>query len=146
MAETRPTSFRLTEDTLDKLRQLRQPHEPMAQTLTRAIAALEDAQTPTEATPTGGGVTALLSRMDALAARIAALEGTRAAMSAIADNVSPHSRPDYPEEARRLAVQLSREGKPMVEIRATMLALFGRAPDLKNIGRLVNGWRGKLGE
>ena len=74
---TRPTSFRLSDTTLARLKALAQPHEPAAQVIARALLALEaqDAAQDSSAAPPPGS--ALAQRLAALEARLAALEAQK---------------------------------------------------------------------
>lgn len=160
---TRPTSFRLSDTTLARLKALALPHEPAAQVIARALLALE-AQDRSAAPPPGS---ALAQRLAALEARLAALEAGSAAVAHDAlqppegratdrtDNGrhasqdagsgsatgSPHSRPDYPPEVRRLAVQLADDGTAPVAIRQRIAAACGRSPDSKNWTKVLATWR-----
>ena len=144
---TRPTSFRLSQETLARLRALAQPHEPAAQVIARALLALEaqDAAQDSSAAPPPGS--ALAQRLAALEARLAALEAPSVSTAPVASPRSPtsagspHSRPDYPPEVRRLAVQLADDGVQPGEIRQRIAEACGRAPDSKNIGKLIRHWR-----
>ena len=57
---------------------------------------------------------------------------------------SPHSRPDYPHEVRRLAVELSDSGMAPAQIRQRIIEIVGRAPDSKNWGKVIRIWRERL--
>ncbi len=129
----RPTSFRLDEATLERLKTLRREHEPLAAVIARALEALEAAQ---DAPVTEGTLTGILARLDALEARLDALAAPSAARQT---SLSP-----YPEDARKLAVELTDKGWTPAQVRNELIARFGRAPDLKNIGKLISGWRSKL--
>jgi hypothetical protein len=164
---TRPTSFRLSDTTLARLKALAQPHEPAAQVIARALLALEaqDAAQDSSAAPPPGS--ALAQRLAALEARLAALEAGSAAVAHDAlqppegratdrtDNGrhasqdaatgratgSSHSRPDYPPEVRRLAVQLADAGTAPVAIRQRIAEACGRSPDSKNWTKVLATWR-----
>ena len=164
---TRPTSFRLSDTTLARVKALALPHEPAAQVIARALIALEaqDAAQDSSAAPPPGS--ALAQRLAALEARLAALEAGSAAVAhdalqppegratdrtdsgrqASQDKAtgratgSPHARPDYPPEVRSMAVQLADAGVQPVVIRQRIGEACGRAPDSKNIGKLIRHWR-----
>ena len=164
---TRPTSFRLSQDTLAQLKALALPHESGAQVIVRALDALEARQRAQDAPAAPPPGSALAQRLAALEARLAALEAGSAAVAHDAlqppegratdrtDNGrhasqdaatgratgSSHSRPDYPPEVRRLAVQLADDGVQPGEIRQRIAEACGRAPDSKNIGKLIRHWR-----
>ena len=55
--------------------------------------------------------------------------------------VSPHSRPDYPPEVKRLALELTDAGEQPAEIRRRIIALVGRAPDNRNWSKVLRTWR-----
>ena len=55
--------------------------------------------------------------------------------------VSPHSRPDYPPEVKRLAVQLADAGVQPVVIRQRIGEACGRSPDSKNWTKVLATWR-----
>ena len=57
---------------------------------------------------------------------------------------SPHSRPDYPPEVRRMAVELSDSGIAPAQIRQRIVEIVGRAPDSKNWGKVIRIWRERL--
>ena len=57
---------------------------------------------------------------------------------------SPHSRPDYPPEVRRMAVELSDSGIAPAQIRQRIIEVVGRAPDSKNWGKVIRIWRERL--
>lgn len=71
---SRPIEFRLSNEMLVRLRALAEPGEPLSSVVGRAIAALESRSEPPPAT-------AVLSRMAALEARLAQLEGERSVPS-----------------------------------------------------------------
>lgn len=47
----------------------------------------------------------------------------------------------YPPEVKRMAVELLDAGATSQEIRAAILKAHGKAPDRRNIARLVRSWR-----
>lgn len=55
--------------------------------------------------------------------------------------VSPHSRPDYPPEVKRLALELTNRGTAPAKIRDEIKARCGRSPDGKNWGKIIRSWR-----
>ncbi len=140
----KPTSFRLAPDTLARIKALARPGESSASVVSRALEALEAAQDGSAAPPPGS---ALAQRLAALEARLAALEAPSVSTAPVASPRSPtsagspHSRPDYPPEVRRLAVQLADDGVQPGEIRQRIAEACGRAPDSKNIGKLIRHWR-----
>ncbi len=160
----KPTSFRLAPDTLARLKALARPGESSASVVARALEALEAAQDSSAAPPPGS---ALAQRLAALEARLTALEAGSAAVAhdalqnpevratertdsgrqASQDKAtgratgSPHARPDYPPEVRSMAVQLADAGVRPVVIRQRIGEACGRAPDSKNIGKLIRHWR-----
>ena len=164
---TRPTSFRLSDTTLARLKALALPHEPAAQVIARALLALEaqDAAQDSSAAPPPGS--ALAQRLAALEARLTAMEAGSAAVAqdalqppegratvktdsgrpASQDKAtgratgSPHSRPDYPPEVKRLAVQLADAGVQPVVIRQRIGEACGRSPDSKNWTKVLATWR-----
>ena len=177
---TRPTSFRLSTDALDKLKALARPHEPAASVIARALAALEATTRPQDAPPAPGLPFAMAQRLDALEARLAALEGcsTKALQDALpgssgvahdalqarppratatagtdsqasqdkvtgraTGSASPHSNPGYPPDVKKLAVEMADQGAAPAEIRSTILDRCGRAPDRKNVAKLIRTWR-----
>ena len=161
----KPTSFRLSDSILDRLRRLAHPAESSASVIARALTALEATERGQAAPPPLAPGLDTASRVDALEARIAALE-ERSASSATScatgsaersasvarqpvaqcatRSASPHSNPGYPDEVKRLAVQMAADGYQPVQIRAAMMEQCGRAPDSKNIAKLISGWREKL--
>ena len=164
---TRPTSFRLSDTTLARLKALALPHEPAAQVIARALLALEalEAAQDSSAAPPPGS--ALAQRLAALEARLTAMEAGSAAVAqdalqppegratvktdsgrpASQDKAtgratgSPHSRPDYPPEVKRLAVQLADAGVQPVVIRQRIGEACGRSPDSKNWTKVLATWR-----
>ena len=160
----KPTSFRLAPDTLARIKALARPGESSASVVARALEALEAAQDSSAAPPPGS---ALAQRLAALEARLAALEAGSAAVAHDAlqppegratdrtDNGrhasqdaatgratgSSHSRPDYPPEVRRLAVQLADAGVRPVVIRQRIGEACGRSPDSKNWTKVLATWR-----
>ena len=176
----RPTSFRLTQDTLDKLKALAQPHEPLASVISRALDCLEATTRPQDAPAATGLPFAMAQRLDALERRLAALEAgsasslhnalpgssgvaqdalqarqPRATATAHPDSqasqdkvtgratgsASPHSNPGYPPDVKKLAVEMADRGAAPAEIRSTILDRCGRAPDRKNVAKLIRTWR-----
>ena len=95
---TRPTSFRLSDTTLARIKALALPHEPAAQVIARALIALEaqDAAQDSSAAPPPGS--ALAQRLAALEARLAALEAGSAAVAhdALTTQSASASRPPRP--------------------------------------------------
>lgn len=149
---TRPTSFRLSQDTLAQLKALALPHESGAQVIVRALDALEARQRAQDAPAALAPGSDMAQRLAALEARLAALEASSTpALQGQADvsqdkatgraTGSPHSKPDYPPEVRVLAVQLADAGTPPVEIRAQIAAACGRSPDSKNWTKVLAAWR-----
>ena len=149
---TRPTSFRLSQDTLAQLKALALPHESGAQVIVRALDALEARQRAQDAPAALAPGSDMAQRLAALEARLAALEASSTpALQGQADvsqdkatgraTGSPHSKPDYPPEVRVLAVQLADAGVQPVVIRQRIGEACGRAPDSKNIGKLIRHWR-----
>lgn len=150
---TRPTSFRLSQDTLAQLKALALPHESGAQVIVRALDALEARQRAQDAPAALAPGSDMAQRLAALEARLAALEASSTpALQGQADvsqdkatgraTGSPHSKPDYPPEVRVLAVQLADAGTPPVEICARIRDACGRAPHRNNIASLIRNWRG----
>lgn len=54
---------------------------------------------------------------------------------------SPHSRPDYPDYVKRLALALTNRGTAPAKIRDEIKARCGRSPDSKNWGKIIRSWR-----
>ena len=176
----KPTSFRLSTDTLDKLKALAQPHEPAASVIARALDCLEATTRPQDAPPSPSLPFAMTQRMEAMERRLAALEASsasslqnalpgssgvahdalqahegRATATAGTDSqasqdkvtgratgsASPHSNPGYPPDVKKLAVEMADQGAAPAEIRSTILDRCGRAPDRKNVAKLIRTWR-----
>ena len=153
----KPTSFRLAPDTLARIKALARPGESSASVVARALEALEAAQTAQDAPPGS----ALAQRLTALEARLTALEAGSSAVAhdalqppegratvktdsgrpASQDKATGRATGNYPPEVRRLAVQLADAGTAPVVIRARIGEACGRAPDSKNIGKLIRHWR-----
>ena len=173
----KPTSFRLSTDTLDKLKALAQPHEPAASVIARALDCLEATTRPQDAPPSPSLPFAMTQRMEAMEGRLAALEASsasslqnalpgssgvahdalqahegRATATAGTDSqaslgrvttgsASPHSNPAYPHDVKQLAVSMADRGAPPSEILVMILDRCGRAPDSKNVAKLIRTWR-----
>ena len=54
---------------------------------------------------------------------------------------SPHSRPDYPDYVKRLALAMTDKGYAPAKIRDEIKARCGRSPDGKNWGKIIRSWR-----
>jgi predicted transcriptional regulator len=154
----RPTSFRLPDETLNRLRALAQPHEPMASVIERAVAALEAAPRPR---PTDD-ITALFASLEARVAWLelrsaAAVHVPRERSAPVVQSVAPRSsgvaqpvaqgrsadvvQSNYPVEVQRLAVELRRSGAGSGAIIAAIAeATGGRAPSRSNLARTLAGW------
>ena len=50
-------------------------------------------------------------------------------------------RPDYPEQARQMAVRMADEGKPNKAIRQALMDSCGRAPSSRNMSKVLRAWR-----
>ncbi|MBK1705123.1 hypothetical protein [Halochromatium glycolicum] len=50
-------------------------------------------------------------------------------------------RPDYPSEARQMAVRMADEGKPNKAIRQALMDTCGRAPSSRNLSKALRAWR-----
>lgn len=63
----------------------------------------------------------------------------------IEEKVEPKTRRSYPIEVQRLAVGMADEGKSSREIAAAIEDRVGRAPDVRNMAKLIQRWRSALG-
>ena len=138
---TTPTSFRLTTDTLVRLRSLARSGESLASVVARAAVALEAAPIPPPADDT-------TARLVALEDRMALLEKERSTPVArpVARAVEQHlaGAPGlslYPLPVRQMAVRLNHEGVSRREIRTAVAeANGGMAPHPRNWAKTLSGW------
>ena len=159
---TKPTSFRLAPDALERLRTLAQPGESQSSVIARALAALAAPGPPQDAPAGSTPYAGLALRLDALQARLEALEGL--AYNA-PGNALPVAQPviqppqnvahpviqpalqaagAYPLEVKMLAIKMQDQGQPNRVIAAAILERTGRKPDSKNMGALLKNWRKAL--
>ena len=84
-------------------------------------------------------------KISATVADIEAMDaaGRAAPIPATVADIAPAAKPtpDYPPEARRLAVGMKDAGAQNKEIRAALIAHCGRAPDARSLARLIGRWR-----
>lgn len=170
----RPKSYRLTDEDLARLKRLARPGESDASVLRRALVALErgqeDAPAVSQYPSLAKRMDALEERLAALVmsnTEVTHSEPAPRVTSVLpshtppppaplprpsqADSTpsptaakSPHSRPDYPPEVRRMAVELSDSGIAPAQIRQRIIEVVGRAPDSKNWGKVIRIWRERL--
>jgi hypothetical protein len=55
------------------------------------------------------------------------------------------TRRGYPVEVQRLAVDMADQGKSSREIQAAITAMVGRAPDTRNVAKIIRRWRSAIG-
>ncbi len=159
---SRPTSFRLTDDDLAKLASLANPGESHISVIRRALDALAGSQRPQDAPAGSTPYAGLALQVNALQARLEALEGLAYHAPGyalpvaqpvipppqdVAQNVVQPVIPPpgaYPLEVKMLALQMQDQGQPNRVIAAAILERTGRKPDSKNMGALLRAWRKAL--
>lgn len=92
-----PTSFRLSDDDLARLRRLAQPGESRAKVISRALVALEGHQSPQDGAAAPTHYAGMGTRVDAsetgLEARVSALEAWQASLATAPQPVAPPAIP-----------------------------------------------------
>ncbi len=163
MTVTPTVSLRLSLATQERLRQARQPGESQDSLITRALDALQALERPQDSPAGSAPYAGIALRLDALQARLEALEGLAYHASgnvlqpAIQDAIQPpqdvthpvtqdvtQAPGAYPLEVKRLALKMQDQGQPNRVIAAAILERTGRKPDSKNMGALLRAWRKAL--
>ena len=139
MPEKELLSLRFPAGTRDRLKML-SDGDSLTKTILRAIEALEDQNLNREDLD---WITRL--RFESIEARLAALEeGKRVAQKSSEKPVGQRSSlvtsQQYPDEIKILAVKMKSEGSTNAEIINAIEQEVGRAPDSKNIAKLLKLW------
>ena len=173
---SRPTSFRLTDDDLAKLASLANPGESHISVIRRALIALGALERPQDAPAGSTPYAGLALRVNALQARLEALEAMMARLAppalpgalpdalpppaSVARDALPVATPNalpvaksalpapggYPLELKVMAVKMKDAGRQNREIAEAIKARLGRCPDSKNMPALLKAWQKALGD
>jgi hypothetical protein len=126
-------ALRFPDGTKDRIKTLAAEGETQTAVILRALASLEGRGSD----PEHQAITGPPGRLDALEARVEALE---AAAAPVADEGA-----EYPLAVRYMAIGMQAQGYPPAEIRAALTKACGRAPSAKHLARTLRRWEGKNG-
>ena len=131
--------------TKSRLQAVAQPHESLTATILRAIEALEQHPQELPSDATERRLAEMEQRLSAIERRQpqGGIQGHLATSRQGAD-ARKASRPIYPDEAKRLAVELAAKGIKNPQIRDQLLERFGASPKINNLPKRLVTWAKQL--
>ena len=138
-------ALRFPEGTKARLQAVAQPHESLTATILRAIEALEQHPQELPSDATEQRLADMEQRLSAIERRQpqGGIQGHLATSRRGAD-ARKASRPTYPDEAKRLAVELAAKGVGNPQIRDQLIEQFGASPKINNIPKRLATWKQQL--